>query len=398
MADAAPWLTIIGLGEDGPDGLSLASRQALDRAEVVTGTARHLGLLPGLGSRAVLWPVPFADGIAPLMAWRGRSVVMLASGDPFWFGAGAVLAERLEPGEWLCHPGPSCFALAAARLGWRLETVACLGLHAAPLSRLRPQLAQGQRVLVTLRDAAAVAEVLRVLQGLGFGDSRVWLLEALGGPRERVRLLAPGAAAPDDVQAPVAMAIVAVGSGLPCSSGLPDGLFENDGQITKRPMRALTLSALAPRPGEMLWDIGAGSGSIGIEWLLAHPANRAVAIEADASRAARLVRNANALGMDRLVLRQGRAPDVLAGLPLPDAVFIGGGVDQTLLEALWLIVPQGTRIVVNGVTLEAESLFARWQAEVGGSLLRIELAEASALGSKRGWRAAMPVVQWSVVR
>ena len=395
---AKPWLTIIGLGEDGPDGLSPASRAAIDRAEVVAGAARHLALLPGLGSKARVWPVPFADGVEPLLALRGRAVVVLASGDPFWFGAGTVLTARLQPGEWLAHPGVSAFSLAAARLGWGIEGAACLGLHAAPLTRIRRYLAQGARLLVTLRDGVAARELAETVTHLGFGASTLWVMEALGGDRERVRQVTAAGFDLERVAAPVLVAIAAMGQGVPRVAGLPDEMFDHDGQITKRPVRALTLSALAPCPGELLWDIGAGSGSIAIEWLLAHPAMRAIAVEADAARADRIVANAAALGVDHLVLVQGTAPEALAGLPLPDAVFIGGGVSDGMLTALWALLPPGVRLVANGVTLEAEALFAGWQAGVGGSLLRIELAEAGALGHKRGWRAALPVAQWSVVR
>ena len=393
---ARPWLTIVGLGEDGPDGLSPASRNAIAIADVVAGAARHLALLPDIGSKGWVWPVPFADGIDAVLALRGQRVVVLASGDPFWFGAGAVFAERLQPAEWVAHPGLSAFALAAARLGWRLEEVACLGLHAAPLTRIRPHLAPGARLLVTLREGASVAELAGIVSDLGFGASQLWVMEALGGPRERVRAYTPDIG---PIDAPVLVAITAAGGPvLPRAPGLPDALFEHDGQITKRAVRALTLSALAPLPGEMLWDIGAGSGSIAIEWLLAHPSLDAIALEADPARADRIGRNALALGMDHLRLVQGSAPEALADLPLPDAVFIGGGADQAMLDWLWDRLPIGTRVVANAVTLEGEALFGHWQGQVGGSLTRIDLSEAGRLGSKRGWRAALPVVQWSVVR
>lgn len=391
------WLTIIGLGEDGPDGLPPASREALAQAEVVMGAARHLALLPDQGAERVTWPVPFADGIPQLLAMRGRRVVMLASGDPFWFGAGSSVTAHLAPGEWRALPGVSTFSLAAARLGWPLERVACLGLHAAPFARLRPHLADGARSLVLLRDGAAVAGLADWLAGIGFGASRLWVLEALGGPRERVRHCRADGCDITDAAHPVAAGVEAVGQGIPCTVGMPDEVFDHDGQITKRPMRALTLSALAPRPGEMLWDIGAGSGSVAIEWLLSHPMNRAVGVEADAERAARARGNADRLGADRLELVTGRAPDALTGLPVPDAVFIGGGLSEALLEAVWQAMPPGCRLVANAVTLESEALLIRWQAR-GGNLLRVELAEARPLGQRRGWRSAYPVVQWSVTR
>ena len=405
MADTAPrfrhrpWLTIIGVGEDGADGLGPAARAALAEAELVMGPARHLTLLPAITCPTIEWPVPFTDGIARLMEHRGRRVVMLASGDPFWFGAGTSVTQLLDPGEWLAYPASSTFALAAARLGWPLQETPCLGLHAAPLERLRPHLVPGRRVLALLRDGEAVTALAHYLVREGFGPSTLHVMEALGGPRERVRRVPADALALTDIVHPVAVGIDCAGQGrtLPVTAGLPDDWFASDGQITKRPVRALTLAALAPRPGELLWDIGAGSGSIGIEWLLAHPANRACAVEADPVRADRACANAAALGVDRLEVVVGIAPDVLPGVPLPDAVFIGGGLSDALLETLWARLPAGTRLVANAVTLESEALLTRWHGQKGGSLLRIELADAAPLGNRHGWRARYPVVQWSAV-
>lgn len=381
------------------DGLPLASRQALAQAQVVMGARRHLSLLPTLDCPVIEWPVPFADGIARLLDYRGQRVVMLASGDPFWCGAGTAVTRRLSPGEWQAHPAPSTFGLAAARLGWPLESTTCLGLHAAPLARIRSHLAPGQRIIALLRDGGAVAEMADYLVRQGFGTSRLHVLEALGGPRARIREANANGLAFTDITHPVAVGIDCAGDGpaLPCTSGREDALFQHDGQITKQPVRALTLSALAPRPGELLWDIGTGSGSIGIEWLLAHPANRAIAFEADPIRAARARANADALGVDQLEVLIGRAPDALPKEGAPDAVFIGGGLSAALLEHLFASLPSGTRLVANAVTLESEALLTQAQAEKGGSLLRIELAEAAPLGTRRGWRASYPVVQWSVV-
>lgn len=383
---------IVGVGEDGLDGLSVASRDALAQAEVVMGPARHLALVPG-GAERVEWPVPFADGIPVLLAMRGRRVVVLASGDPFWFGAGSVLARVLAAGEWRAIPRVSVLALACARLGWAEDAVLALGLHAAPLMRLRPHLAPGLRALVTLRDGAAVAELAGWLAGEGFGESLLHVMEALGGPHERVRAVLAGGYALTDVRHPVAVAIEVAGAGATMgrASGRADDWFDHDGQITKRPTRALALSALAPRAGEVLWDIGAGSGSIGIEWMLAHPACHAIGFEGDAARAARARANAARLGV-ALEVVEGRAPEVLAGQPRPDAVFIGGGLSREVVAAL----PEGVRLVAHAVTLESEALLATLHAEMGGSLLRIDLAEAAPLGRLRGWKSAYPVVQWSV--
>ncbi|MCH8553140.1 MAG: precorrin-6y C5,15-methyltransferase (decarboxylating) subunit CbiE [Natronospirillum sp.] len=396
----SPWLTIVGWGENGTAGLTPASRTALEQAEFIFGAERHLAVLPeGLSATVKTWPVPFADGLPELLARRGRKVVMLASQDPFWFGAGTVLTEHLDFSEWTALPAPSTFSLAAARLGWALEQTVCLGLHAAPLTRLRPHLAPGQRLLVLLRNGDAVADLATWLDKTGFGHSRMTVLEALGGEREQVRSCRAGDYALQDVHHPVAVGLEVSGDGpvLSCGSGLDDDLFEHDGQFTKRPIRALTLSALAPRPGELLWDIGAGSGAIAIEWLLAHPANRAIAFEENAERAVRARSNADNLGADRLTLVEGPAPDILEGQPHPDAVFIGGGLSEELLSALTRLLPAGTRLVANAVTLESEALLTRWQSVCGGELLRVEMATASPLGKRRGWRARYPIVQWQTV-
>lgn len=392
------WLTIVGMGEDGPTGLSAASREALAQAEIVTGPARHLALVPDLKCERLTWPVPFADGIAPLLAHKGRRVVLLVSGDPFWFGAGSVVTRHLGPLEWTAHPAPSTFGIAASRLGWPLDDTACLGLHAGPFTRLRPHLVPTRRALVLLRNGDAVGELARYLCDQGFGGSSIAVLEALGGPRERIRHATAAALAFDDIAHPVAAGIIFAGDGqvLPTTSGLPDIWFEHDGQISKRPVRALTLSALAPRPGETLWDIGTGSGSVAIEWLLAHPAMQATGFEANAERAARARDNAAILGVDHLRVVEGRAPQVLADQPPPDAVFIGGGLSGALLETLRDHLDPGTRLVANAVTIESEALLAQWHADLGGTLLRIELAQAAPLGARRGWQASYPVVQWSV--
>lgn len=389
MAD--PWLSIIGLGEDGPEALSPASRAALSVATTVFGGARHLTLVDA-GQKGQPWPVPFDP--TPVLAHRGKPTVVLASGDPFWFGAGGSLMAHLSPGEWVSHPAPSTFQLAANRLGWRLENTLCHGLHAAPFTRLRPALGKGVRVICTLRDGAAVPELASWLAANDHPNARLTVLERLGGPQERITHGLPH----DPIAAPVSVAIEANDPGLPRASGLPDELFQHDGQITKRPVRALTLSALAPRPGEMLWDIGAGSGSIGIEWLLAGGA-RVEALEADPSRGARARGNVEVFGLShRHRLTESRAPEGLAGLPTPDAVFIGGGASDTLLTALWNLIPPGTRLVMNAVTLETEALVLDWSARHGGTLLKVELSEPSAIGRKRGWKSALPILQWSVTR
>lgn len=396
----APWLTLLGWGESGTAGLTAASREQLEQAEIIFGARRHLRLLPPVKAEVREWPVPFAEGIPELLSQRGRRVVMLVSGDPFWFGAGSSLARHLEVGEWTAVPSPSTFSLAAARLGWALERCTCLGLHAKPLTRLRPYLQSGRRLLVLLRDGNAVAELTALVNHFGFADSQLTVLEALGGAGERVRTLRMHEALPEDIAHPVAVGIEVAGNGpaIPLTPGLADTFFEHDGQITKQAVRALTLSALAPKPGERLWDIGTGSGSVAIEWLLAHPDNQAIGFEQHPERAARARRNAENLGVDWLEINEGRAPEVLLEAPLPDAVFIGGGLSQALLDALWQVLPSGTRVVANAVTLESEALLAHWQQHAGGELLRVELAHAAPMGTRRGWKASYPIVQWRGVR
>ncbi|OWJ79418.1 precorrin-6y C5,15-methyltransferase (decarboxylating) subunit CbiE [Haematobacter genomosp. 1] len=389
------WLSIIGIGEDGPDGLSAASLRALAAAEVVFGGSRHLRMIDHPQRRA--WPVPFS--VEPVLRLRGRKVAVLASGDPFWHGAGGTLTGRLGKGEWRAFPAPSATALAAARLGWRQEETLRLGLHAAPLGSLRRHLAPGLRAIVTLRDGGAAGELAEWLTGEGFGATRLTLMERLGGGSERIRGTTAAEFALTDVDPLVIAALEIAGEGpvIPRCSGVQDGLFAHDGQITKRPIRALALSALAPRRGELLWDIGAGSGSVGIEWMLCDPTARCIAIERDPARALRCQSNAASLGV-ALEVREGAAQDVIATLGDPHAVFVGGGADDALLHALWERLAPGVRLVIHAVTLETEALLARWHGVHGGSLLRIELSEARPLGRKRGWKASYPVVQWSVTR
>ena len=395
MAD--PWLTIIGLGEDGHAGLSDASREALAAADIIFGGPRHLALVDA-GARGCEWSIPFE--IDPVLAQKGRKVVVLASGNPFWYGVGGSLSARLSPEDWTVHPAPSTFSLAAARLGWRIEETACLGLHAAPFERLVPIVSQGVRVICLMRNGAAVTSLADWLTDRGFGPSEMTVMEALGGPSERIRTARADEFTMVDIEHPVAVGIAVAGNkGLPRASGLSDDVFAHDGQITKRPIRAMTVSALAPRSGERLWDLGAGSGSISVEWCLAASGATAVAVETRADRAANIRTNAAAFGLaHRLSVIEASVPDGLEAMPVPDAVFVGGGVSSHLLERVWEVIPAGTRLVANAVTLESEALLVSWQADKGGDLLRMELSSSAPLGRMRGWDRARPVVQWSVLR
>jgi precorrin-6B C5,15-methyltransferase / cobalt-precorrin-6B C5,C15-methyltransferase len=395
MAD--PWLSIIGLGEDGLNGLPPASRAALDGAEIVFGAPRHLDLAD-VGARGRPWPVPL--DVAPVLAARGQRVAVLASGDPFWHGAGGSLVGQLQKGEWRAFPAPSAISLAAAVLGWKLEEVQALALHAAPFQRLTPLLSPGARFLCTLRDGAAVGLLAAWLGEQGFGASHLTIMEALGGTRQRIRETEASLYDFNDVVHPVTVAIKALGGrALPRAAGLPDDLFAHDGQITKRLIRALTLSALAPRPGAHLWDLGAGSGSISVEFCLAAPGTTASAVETRADRADNIRENARRFGLEhRLDVIEGSSLDLLDDLPDPDVIFVGGGASEALLAALWPRMAPGTLLVANAVTLETETLLTRWHGEQGGHLLRVEISQAAPLGSMRGWDRSRPVLQWSVTK
>lgn len=390
-----PWLTIIGIGEDGLSGLSEASRKALGRAEVVFGGARHLALAD-IGGRGQPWPTPF-DATC-VLARRGRPTAVLASGDPFWHGVGSILTERLSGDEWIAHPSPSTFSLAASRLGWPLEAAVCLGLHAAPFERLAPHLANGSRIMCLLRDGAAANQLAQWLTARGWGSSQFWTLTALGGPRESISPHQADGYAGDSDARLIAVAIEARGSGgLSRSSGLLDELFVHDGQITKRPMRALALSALAPKPGEQLWDIGAGSGSVAIEWALR--GGFAVAVEARTDRAANIRKNAEAFGLTHgVTVVEGTAPGILSDLEPPQAIFIGGGFDAAMFGWLWPRLAEGARLVVHAVTLETEALLMGLHQIHAGDLMRVDIAHAAPLGRYRSWEPTRPIVQWSVVK
>lgn len=392
MAD--PWLHIIGLNEDGLAGLSSIARTAIDHGEVVFGAPRHLELAQ-VGARGRAWPVPFS--VDPVLALRGQRVVILASGDPFWFGAGGSILPHLAQGEWQSFPAQSTFALAANHLGWRLEDIGCFGLHAAPFAQLLRHLQKGQRLICLLRDGAAPAELAAWLVEQGAAETQMHVMERLGGPRQHVRSTRADVFDLKDVQAPVAVALeITQNAGCAQTPGLADDSFAHDGQITKQPIRVLTLAALAPRKNALLWDIGAGSGSVSIEWCLA--GGRAVAMEAKPQRAANIATNIARFGLgQQMTLIEGKIDaGRLPNLPAPDAVFIGGGANDALVAALVASLPHGTRLVINGVTLETEILLAQWHGRKGGSLLRIELATAAPLGTMRGWQPSRPVVQWSV--
>ena len=395
------WLSVVGIGEDGLAGIGDAAKAAIGSAEIVFGGARHLELAAAaITGKTRPWLSPFSASIGAVLAERHRRVCVLASGDPFHYGVGATLARHIDASQMVVYPHPSSFSLAAARLGWPLQDVLGLSLHGRPLDLIRPHLHTGARILALTSDEHGPAALAALLTEAGFGISIVTVLEALGGPKERVRSHVAMSFALTDID-PLnicAISVVALPGArvLALTPGLDDALFEHDGQITKREVRALTLSALAPRRGETLWDIGAGSGSVAIEWMLADPSLSAIAIEADPERAARISRNATSFGVPDLAITIGTAPDALAGLEAPHAIFIGGGgSDPGVLDAAIAALRPGGRLVANAVTLELEALLLAHHAKHGGSLTRIDIARADAIGSMTGWRPNMPITQWA---
>jgi precorrin-6Y C5,15-methyltransferase (decarboxylating) len=389
------WLTLVGIGEDGYAGLGEAARLALGEAQYIVGGARQLALLPDdLPGQHELWPSPFS--LEPLLARRGTPVCVLASGDPLFYGVGASLARHLSAAEMQVFSAPSSVSLAAARLGWPLQEVAVLSLVARPLGALQAQIFPGARLLLLSNDGDSPAAVAELLRERGFGPSRITLLEHLGGASERrIDGLASDWALPRAADLNLlALECVAAADArlLPLTPGLIDALYQHDGQLTKRDVRAITLARLAPQPGELLWDVGAGCGSIGIEWMRAHPRCRAIAIEADEGRQGHIRHNRDALGVPALQLVAGRAPEALTGLAVPDAIFIGGGVTVPgVLEQCWASLKPGGRLVANAVTLQSEATLVAWRERVGGELTRIALAQAQPLGGFDTWRSALPI-------
>ncbi|WP_349359197.1 precorrin-6y C5,15-methyltransferase (decarboxylating) subunit CbiE [Stappia sp.] len=398
----APWLTVVGLGDDGAEGLPPLARRALDEAGRVFGGARHRDLLAPAGIAVTPWPSPFRAGLEALLAARGTPTVVVASGDPMWFGIGATLARHIAADEMLVLPAPSSLSLAAARLGWPLQEVEILSLHGRPLDAMRACLFPGARLLCLTSDGAAISDIADLLADEGYGASRLTVLEHLGGPRER-RVSGTAEGWCETVNDLNVLAIEAVPvRDTPLRArvpGLPDDAFRHDGKITKREVRAVTLARLAPVPGALLWDIGAGSGAVSIEWLRAARGTRAIALEPNDARRTTARANAAALGTPHLDLRDATAPDALDGLEDPDAVFLGGGLTAPgIVDAVMAALRPGGRLVANAVTLESEAVLLAAHARHGGELCRLSIARASPVGGLTGWRPLMPVTQWSLVK
>ncbi|WP_347928790.1 precorrin-6y C5,15-methyltransferase (decarboxylating) subunit CbiE [Pseudomonas helvetica] len=398
----APWLTVVGIGEDGFNGLGKNARRALLGASRIFGGQRQLDLLPVcIRGERQLWPSPFS--LEPVLAQRGEPICVLASGDPMLFGVGASLTRQIPSDEMLILPAPSSCSLAAARMGWPLQEVVALSVVARPIAALNAQLFSGVRLLVLSNDRHSPAAIAALLRERGFGPSRMTVLEHLGGASER-RVDGIASDWTDPVVADlnlIAIECLAAPDAPRLSrlAGLPDAAFKHDGQLTKRDVRAITLARLAPVPGELLWDVGAGSGSIGIEWMRAHPSCRTLAIEADAGRQQLIEHNRDALGVPGLQLIRGSAPQALAGLERPDAIFIGGGVTRDgVLDTCWAQLKPGGRLVANAVTLQSEMTLMAWREQHGGELTRIHVAQAQPLGEFDTWRQALPITLLDVVK
>mgnify|MGYP003350399357 FL=1 len=401
---AGRWLSIVGIGEDGADGLSPVARKLVSSAELVVGGKRHLALAGTLvRGRSLTWPSPIADAVPEIEKLRGRPVAVLASGDPFHYGVGDLLMRRFGTAEMICLPHASAFSLAASRLGWSIQDVALVSLHGRALDGIVRHLQPGARILALSWDGETPGKLAKLLSARGMGGSRLTVLEAMGGSHEIRR---ESTAATFDLAGIAALNTIALevvanpgATVVPLAPGLDDTMFEHDGQLTKREVRAVTVSALAPRQGELLWDIGLGSGSIAIEWLLRHHSLRAIGIEADSERAGRAARNAATLGTPDLRIVEGKAPQGLKDLPAPDAVFIGGGLSNPgLFDAAWSALKSGGRLVANGVSLATESRLIELFQKHGGDLVRLDVSRAGKAGSGNVfvWRAAAPIVQWRV--
>lgn len=397
-----PWLWVIGIGDDGLAGLSNLSRGLLERAEAIAGGQRHLAMLGEDDRPRILWTSPLGGSIDQLLGWRGRPVAVLASGDPMCYGIGVTLRDRLRAigldpqREMLIQPTPSAFSWACSRLGWashEVETLSCCGRDPHLLNLF---LYPGAKILLLSADEHSPAQVAQILDQRG-AKATMTILEHLGGERERVYHWQAGE--PVAKLQTIAIAVSPEFSGYSRLPGLPDAAYRHDGQLTKQQVRAVTLSALAPRPGELLWDVGAGNGSIAIEWLRSDRRNRAIAIEQHPQRFSNIVANAAQLGVPNLVMQAGTAPIALANLPTPDVVFIGGGLTgPEVFESCWQALRPGGRLVTNGVTVEAEQRIFQLQQRHGGSLTRIAIQQAEPVGKFLGWKALAPITQWSVVK
>jgi precorrin-6Y C5,15-methyltransferase (decarboxylating) len=408
---AEKWLSVVGIGEDGLLELSAAARSQIDRAEILVGGDRHLAmlrdaiLLDDLRSHLrshLIWTSPIEETIQKIISYRGKSVCVLASGDPLWFGIGTTLLRRIPIEEITIIPSPSTFSLICARLGWSINEVETLSLCGRPTSLLNAYIYPNAKLLILSSGKETPAIVAKVLCDRNFTNSKITILEHLNGTEERIisslanqsldfpEFADLNAIAVECIPNPEAQILSRM-------AGLPDAAYHHDGQLTKREVRAITLSALAPNAGELLWDVGAGCGSISIEWMRSHPRCQAIAIEK--SRTHFIAENAIALGTPNLKIIEGKAPEILKDLPPPDAIFIGGGATvKDLFETCWENLRSQGRLVANVVTLEGEQKLFQWQQKYGGTLTQISIKRAEPIGSFLGWQPMRPVTQWKIIK
>lgn len=395
------WLHIVGIGEDGMDGLLPATRAVVEAAEIIIGGDRHHKLSDAVNAERVSWPSPFDALIGLLEGYRGKRVVVLATGDPLWFSVGARIGRSMEPTEIVYHPQLSAFQLAAARMGWSMPDVETLTVHGRPVEQMIAFIQPDIRLLILTTGAETPAQIARFLTQRGFGQSRITVLAAMGGENEQ-RFDGIAESWDQDVPAFNTMAVECLAAPdaalLPRVPGLADDLFEHDGTMTKQEVRAATLAKLMPMRGALLWDIGTGCGSVAVEWMRAARYARAIGIEPRADRRAMAAANALALGAPKLELIDGRVPEALTGLDAPDAVFVGGGLSEAVFEAAWAALRPLGRFVANAVTLESEAVLIALHKEYGGQLVKLQVNRAEPVGPLTGWRPLMPVTQWSLVK
>lgn len=395
------WLHIVGIGEDGLDGLTPATRAVVEAAEVIVGGDRHHDLAANVRAERVAWPSPFDALIDLLQGHRGRRVVVLATGDPLWYSVGARIGRSIDPAEITYHPQVGAFQLAAARMGWSMADLETLTVHGRPVEQMIAFIQPMQRLLILTTGAETPGQIAGFLRERGFGQSRMTVLAAMGGPDE-ARFDGIAADWAHDVPAFNTLAVECIAAPdaamMPRVPGLADELFQHDGTMTKQEVRAATLAKLMPMRGALLWDVGCGSGSVAVEWMRAARYARAVGIEPRADRRVLAAANAMALGVPKLEIREGVAPEALAGLDAPDAIFIGGGLSAETFAACWEALRPLGRLVANAVTLESEALLVELQKEHGGTLVKLNIARAEPVGRLTGWKPLMPVTQWALVK
>ena len=395
------WLHIVGIGEDGLDGLVPAARAVVQSAEVIIGGDRHHQLAGFVSTKRLKWPSPFDALISQLQTLRGKRVVVLATGDPLWFSVGARIGRSIDPAEITYYPQISAFQLASARMGWSMADVEALTVHGRPVEQIISFIQPNQRLLILTTGGQTPGQIAKFLADRGFGASKMTVLAAMGGGNE---LRFDGIAATWDHEVPafntLAVDCIAAPDAalLPRVPGLPDELFEHDGTMTKRETRAVTIAKLMPMRGALLWDIGTGCGSVAVEWMRAARYAQAIGIEPRADRRAMAAQNALALGTPTLELVAGTAPEVLQGLAAPDAIFVGGGLTDGVFDAAWAALKPLGRFVSNAVTLESEAILMELHKKYGGELVRLAVTRAEPVGPYRGWRPFMPVTQWSLIK